>query len=111
MRSETMLVLIRILNAEYNIRCPSHKLESLLTASKYLDEKMRKIRDEGEVMSIDRIAIITALNIVGEHLDTNEQLAHQKQLNVKFSEKFQKRIQKIQQRIEEVLMHETRETS
>lgn len=103
MQHDTVLVPIRILNGEYSIRCPSHKLEDLVEASKYLDEKMRKTRDESEIMSIDRIAIITALNIVGEHLGTSNELINQKRLNATLSETFQQRLRKIKKRIDEAL--------
>ena len=103
MRRDTVLVPIRILNGEYSIRCPSHKMEDLIEASKYLDEKMRKTRDESNIMSIDRIAIITALNIVGEHLDTSHELMNQKQLNASLFETFQQRLRKIKGRIDDAL--------
>lgn len=103
MQRDTVLVPVRILNGEYSIRCPSHKLDDLIQASKYLDEKMRKTRDESDIMSIDRIAIITALNIVGEHLSTSNELSNQKRINASFSEVFQQRLSKIKKRIDEAL--------
>ncbi len=104
MSHETILVPIRILNSEYSVRCPAHKLEDLITASKYLDEKMRKTREESDIMSIDRIAIITALNIVGEHLDTSNELMDQKQQYANLSEKLQQRIRKMKKRVDNALL-------
>ncbi len=42
----------------------------LLDAVAYLDKNMREIRDTGKITSIERIAIMAALNITNELLTT-----------------------------------------
>lgn len=103
-RNSTVLVPIRILNGEYNVRCPSNKVDYLLEVSKHLEEKMKKARDEGNVMSLDRIAIIAALNTMGEYFDTHNELLNQKRLNASLSGTFQTRLKKLKKRIDEALL-------
>jgi cell division protein ZapA len=50
--------------------CPNDERGELLDAVKYLDNKMREIRDAGKIASVERIAIMAALNIAHELLTT-----------------------------------------
>lgn len=56
-------VSIKILGREYKLRCLSSERDSLLAAGQHLDNEMRKIRDGGQILGTDRIAIMAALNI------------------------------------------------
>ena len=38
----------------------------LLDSAEYLDTKMREVRDSGKVVGLDRVAVISALNIANE---------------------------------------------
>jgi cell division protein ZapA len=57
-----------ILDREFRIACPKDEQEELLEAVAYLDKKMREIRDLGKVVTVERIAIMAALNITHELL-------------------------------------------
>ncbi|MFQ5470612.1 MAG: cell division protein ZapA [Gammaproteobacteria bacterium] len=65
-------VTIKVLEKEYLIACPEDEKEDLLKSASVLNEKMKEIRDTGKVVGIDRIAVMTALNIVHELLQQKE---------------------------------------
>lgn len=59
-----------ILDREFRVACPEDEQAELLEAVSYLDKKMREVRDTGKIISIERIAIMAALNIAHELLTT-----------------------------------------
>lgn len=61
---------VTILDHEFRVACPADERAELLDAVAYLDKKMREIRDIGKITSIERIAIMSALNIAHELLTT-----------------------------------------
>ncbi len=61
---------ITILDRELRVACPDDERAELLDAVAYLDKRMREIRDAGKVASVERIAIMAALNIAHELLTT-----------------------------------------
>ena|SRR5687767_15968293 len=65
----TLAITVNILDRDYQIACKNEEKEPLLAAAKYLDQKMREIRDRGNVIGIDRIAVMAALNIAHEFLE------------------------------------------
>ncbi|HYE34873.1 cell division protein ZapA [Methylocaldum sp.] len=64
---------VQILGKEYPISCPEDQQHDLLIAARYLDEKMRQIRDTGRVIGTERIAVMAALNIAHELLQAQQQ--------------------------------------
>ncbi|WP_102043354.1 cell division protein ZapA [Oceanospirillum maris] len=80
---------VKILERSYVVGCPEEKQSDLINSAKYLDRKMREIRDSGKVIGTERIAIMAALNIAYEMLhndkddtDSSEQV---KRINEKLS--------------------------
>jgi cell division protein ZapA len=59
---------VTILDREFRVACPNEERAELLDAVAYLDKNMREIRDAGKITSIERIAIMAALNIAHELL-------------------------------------------
>jgi cell division protein ZapA len=59
-------VSVRLLDREYQVACPVDERSDLLDSAEYLDAKMREIRDSGSVVGLDRVAVISALNIANE---------------------------------------------
>jgi cell division protein ZapA len=59
---------ITILDKEYKVACPVGEQTALLASAKYLDDKMREVRDSGSILGSERIAVITALNIANDLL-------------------------------------------
>jgi cell division protein ZapA len=64
---------VHILGKEYPVACSPEEQHELLIAARYLDEKMRKIRDSGRVIGTERIAVMAALNIAHELLQVKGQ--------------------------------------
>jgi cell division protein ZapA len=61
---------VTILDREFRVACPQEERAELLDAVAYLDKNMREIRDAGKITSVERIAIMAALNIAHELLTT-----------------------------------------
>lgn len=61
---------VRILEKEYQVSCPIDERTALLNAAEVLNNKMREIRDSGKVMGLDRIAVMAALNITNDLLNS-----------------------------------------
>ena len=59
---------VKILDRELRIACPEEERAELLDAVAYLDKKMREIHETGKIASIERIALMAALNITHELL-------------------------------------------
>jgi cell division protein ZapA len=59
-------VSVRLLDREYQVACPADERSALLDSAEYLDAKMREVRDSGKVAGLDRIAVISALNLANE---------------------------------------------
>jgi cell division protein ZapA len=59
---------VHILDREYQVACQPGEEDTLKASAAYLDKKMREIRDRGNVIGIDRIAVMAALNISHEYL-------------------------------------------
>ena len=61
-------VAVNILDREVLIACTPDERASLLEAARYLDAKMREMRSKARSATLDRIAILAALNISHELL-------------------------------------------
>jgi cell division protein ZapA len=61
-------VSVRILEKEYQFTCPPDERAALLDSAEYLNSEMKKIRDSGKVIGLDRIAVMAALNMANELL-------------------------------------------
>ena len=61
-------VSVRILEKEYQFTCAPDERAALLDSAEYLNGEMRKIRDTGKVIGLDRIAVMAALNMANELL-------------------------------------------
>lgn len=61
---------VSILDRDFRIACPEDEQSDLLEAVAYLDKKMREIHDQGKVVTVERIAIMAALNMAHELLST-----------------------------------------
>ena len=61
---------VTILDREFRVSCPEEERAELLEAVAYLDKKMHEVHDTGKVATVERIAIMAALNITHELLTT-----------------------------------------
>jgi cell division protein ZapA len=68
--SEIKPVDVMIMGREFTVSCTDEERQGLLDAVNYLDKKMHDIRDSGKVVGVERIAIMAALNLSHEVLNT-----------------------------------------
>ncbi len=94
--SQENVITIKIMDRLYKIKCTAKEAIDLQEAAYHVDDQMRKIRQAGHITSIDRMAVVAALNIY------NELLQLKKQKNQCIDEMNQ-RILNLQRRIEEKL--------
>ncbi len=59
-------VIVNILDKDYQVGCPPEQQAELAQSAQHLDSQMRKIREAGKVIGLDRIAVMAALNIAHE---------------------------------------------
>jgi cell division protein ZapA len=60
---------VNIMGRSYKVTCPDEERAALLQAVAYLDQKMGEIKSSGRVASVERIAVMAALNIAHELLE------------------------------------------
>lgn len=89
-------ICVRILEKELRIACAPNQESALRDAAQYLDMQMRKIRQTGRVIGLDRIAMMAALNITNELLTMRNRLSPAE-------ENFLERIKELQEKIDTVL--------
>ena len=63
---------ISILDKDYKVACPPGEQSALLESAKFLDSKMREVRDTGNIIGSERIAVITALNMANDLLQSSQ---------------------------------------
>jgi cell division protein ZapA len=71
MTDRSARVSVRILEKEYQVACLPEERSELLDSAEYLNLKMREIRDAGNIVGLDRIAVMVALNLAHELLKVN----------------------------------------
>jgi len=64
--TEAIPVTIQILDKEYMVSCPPDEREALLESAKLLNSRMREVREGGKVLGTERMAVMTALNVIHE---------------------------------------------
>ena len=91
---------VSIMGREFTVSCTDEERQGLLNAVNYLDKKMHDIRDSGKVVGVERIAIMAALNLSHEVLNT-------KNGDVDIGD-FKRRINVMQSQIDEALTAQTK---
>lgn len=61
-------VAVRILEREYLVACPSDERGALLAAAQLVDSRMREVRGGNRMASVDRVAVLAALNLAADLL-------------------------------------------
>ena len=72
-------VTVRILEREYRVMCAPEERRALMESALHLDQQMRHIRDSGRVSSMDKIAVMCALNLSEEVLKLRQELAERRE--------------------------------
>jgi len=63
-------ITINVMGREFRVAAPDGEERQLVASVDLLNKKMKEIRDSGKVVGNERIAIMVALNIAHEHLQT-----------------------------------------
>jgi len=90
--SENKGVDVNIMGRDFTVSCTDEERPGLINAVNFLDKKMRDIRDSGKVIGVERIAIMTALNL-------SHELLNSKSGNVDVGD-FKRRITQMQDKID-----------
>jgi cell division protein ZapA len=70
-------VTVNILDKDYQVACPPEERDALIMAARDLDSRMRVIRNSGNIIGLERIAVMAALNLSHELLQAEGQTAPQ----------------------------------
>ncbi|MFP4207097.1 MAG: cell division protein ZapA [Wenzhouxiangella sp.] len=89
-------VTVRILEREYRVMCAPAERRALMESALFLDGQMRQIRDSGRVSSMDKIAVMCALNLAEEILSLRQELQQRE-------EKIDRRIGDLATQLDQVL--------
>lgn len=65
-------VAVTILDREYRVACTPEERTSLIAAAGLVDGRMREIRNTARTATIDRIAVMAALNIAHDFLELRQ---------------------------------------
>jgi cell division protein ZapA len=70
---------VEILDRKYQFACEAGERKALKDAALYLDERMRSIKGAGRLMALERIAVMTALNLSDELLKLQKTEKHRQE--------------------------------
>ena len=76
MDKTTEPISVSILDREYQFTCQPAERKELKEAAMYLDERMRSIKGVGRLMTLERVAVMTALNLSNELLKMQQHEKH-----------------------------------
>jgi len=72
---------IRLGGREYSVVCAEDEREDLLAAADYLNQQMKKVQRTGKVLSTERCAVMTALNMAYDLNQLQKQQSQEVTLN------------------------------
>ena len=67
-------ITISVLDQEYKIKCSPSEVDLLQKSAAFLDIKMSEIKKNTPTMTKDKIAVMSALNIVSSYLKLEDEL-------------------------------------
>lgn len=67
-KTQTTTVKVKILDREFQVACPEDEVDELNVSAQELDKRMRTTQSSVNIVGLERIAIMTALNITHEYL-------------------------------------------
>jgi cell division protein ZapA len=77
--AEPELVSVRILDREFKVMCAPGERRGLMEAALFLDGQMREIRETGKLTSMEKIAMMCALNLADELLKLRQESADRRE--------------------------------
>ena len=87
---------VTVLDRTLKIACKEDEKADLLNAVEYLDAKMREIKTNSKALSVERVAIMAALNIAHELLSAQRASGFD-------SEAFERRMKSMAEAIDEAM--------
>lgn len=68
--TDPLSLTVRIMGKEYAVACPKEEHEALIRSADYLNERMTTIRRRGKALGAEKIAVMAALNLARELLES-----------------------------------------
>ena len=96
MTTESNTLTVSIVGKDYQVACPAGEEQSLREAAHYLHTLMESIRSSGRVVGLDRVAVMAALNVCNELLQSKSQHAEAQDL-------VNERVQKLSDRVADAI--------
>lgn len=75
MSQETHSVTVQLIGYQYRFACQPAERDELLEATRYLNDRMSKIRDHDKHLSLEAVAVMAALNLSHELLRQQRHMA------------------------------------
>jgi len=66
---------------EFAVACEPEEKQTLLEATRFLDEQIEIVQSQGKIVGNERIAIMVAINLASELLDLRKHQSSSQQLN------------------------------
>ena len=76
-------VSVKILDREFTVGCEPNERDKLMAAAHLLDARMREVRGSNRMAALDRVAVLTALNLAAELLQIKQEDGSQDQVIVR----------------------------
>ncbi len=96
MNASTEAVSIRILDREYTVGVEPAERDTLVTAARLLDQRMREVRGANRMAAIDRVAVLAALNLAHELQQLRDE-------NARRDREFTRTLDALQRRLDQVV--------
>ena len=96
MTTESNTLTVSIVGKDYQVACPAGEEQSLREAARYLHTLMESIRSSGRVVGLDRVAVMAALNVCNELLQSKSKHAEAHDLVTE-------RVQKLSDRVADAI--------
>lgn len=74
---------VKVLDREFTVGCEPDERDKLMAAAQFLDARMREVRGSNRMAALDRVAVLTALNLAAELLQIKQQDGSQDQAIVR----------------------------
>jgi cell division protein ZapA len=74
---------VKVLDREFTVGCEPGERDKLMAAAQFLDARMREVRGSNRMAALDRVAVLTALNLAAELLQGKQADGNQDQAIVR----------------------------
>lgn len=71
---------LHIMGKEYQVACPEDEKDHLIDAARLLNERMEEVKREGGLVGLEKVAIMTALNLAHELSQIHHANRHREKL-------------------------------